>query len=296
MSTYKNDILKETGLILLGSTIFSLGTIWFIAPMNMVTGGVSGLAIIIRYLSQNLIGRAIPLYVTTVILNIPLFLVSIKQRGFKFAKKSLLAVTWISFSLWFLEYVPNIFPVGDDLLLSAVFGGAATGAGVGLVLRTSATTGGSDMLASIIKYHKHQYPISNLILIIDGLIIISGLFVFGARLTMYALIAIVISYFVMNNIVAGIHFAKAAFIISAKSDVISTTIMEQMNRGITGIPARGMYTRQKGEMLLVVVAPKEIGTLRRLVQAIDPDAFLIISDVKEVLGKGFTEVYDSLTI
>ena len=100
----------------------------------------------------------------------------------------------------------------------------------------------------------------------------------------------------MNNILEGMHFAKAALIISNKNEQISEAIFRQLEWGNTGIPYRGMYTKQQGEMLLVVVAPKEISVLRRIVQAIDQDAFLIISDVKEVLGEGFTEVYDSLTI
>jgi len=287
---------REILLILGGTTIMAFGLTWFLSPAGMVIGGVSGLGIIIRQLSGEAFGYSIPLWVTNLVLNIPLFALSIRQRGLKFAQKSLLAVAWLSVALWISESIPNRFYQGEDLLLAAVFGGLSFGVGIGMALMASSTTGGTDMLASIIKYRKPHFPMAKLMLVIDGIIILGGLFVFGPRNTMYALISVVINSYVMNMILEGMHFAKAAFIMSSKNEQISQAILLEMKRGNTGLKARGMYTKQEGEMLFVVVSPKEIVQLRRIVQEIDPKAFMTISDIKEVLGEGFMEEYDALTL
>lgn len=296
MNKSKKITWRETLLILGGTTIMAFGLAWFLSPAGMVIGGVSGLGIIIRQLSGEAFGREIPLWVTNLVLNIPLFALSIRQRGVKFAQKSLLAVVWLSVALWISDFIPNLFYQGEDLLLAAVFGGLSFGVGIGMALRASSTTGGTDMLASIIKYQKPHFPMAKLMLAIDGTIILCGLFVFGPRNTMYALISVVINTYVMNMILEGMHFAKAAFIMSSKNEQISQAILLEMKRGNTGLKARGMYTKQEGEMLFVVVSPKEIVQLRRIVREIDPKAFMTISDIKEVLGEGFMEEYDALTL
>jgi uncharacterized membrane-anchored protein YitT (DUF2179 family) len=296
MNRSKKITWREVLLILGGTTIMAFGLTWFLSPAGMVIGGVSGLGIIIRQLTGETFGRGIPLWVTNLVLNIPLFVLSIRQRGLKFAQKSLLAVVWLSVALWISESIPNIFYQGEDLLLAAVFGGVSFGVGIGMALKASSTTGGTDMLASIIKYQKPHFPMAKLMLAIDGTIILGGLFVFGPRNTMYAMISVVINSYVMNTILEGMHFAKAAFIMSSKNEQISQAILLEMKRGNTGLKARGMYTKQEGEMLFVVVSPKEIVQLRRIVREIDPQAFMTISDIKEVLGEGFMEEYDALTL
>lgn len=285
---------KDVLQILLGVTILALGVTWFISPLGLVTGGLTGLAVVIQKISQEVFGYGVPLYITNIVLNIPLFIIIIKQRGIAFAKRSLLAVVWLSFALWYCEKIPDFFAVGDDLLLGAIFGGAFMGSGIGMVLRTSATTGGSDTLASIIKYKVPSFPIANLIRIIDGSIILSGFFVFGAHKGMYAIIAMVISSYMVNVWLSGMHFAKAAFIISKRNQKISDEIMRKLGRGVTGIQARGMYTNEMKEMLFIIVQPNEIAKLRQIVKNIDDKAFLSVADVKEVLGEGFNQDYDSL--
>ncbi len=287
---------KELFSILSGATIIAFGVTWFAAPHGLVTGGVTGIAIVVRWLTSHALGYGVPLWVTNLVLNIPLFLVSIHQRGFSFAQKSLYAVVWLSAALWFTEMVPNIFTFGDDLLLASVFCGVLNGTGVGLALKVSATTGGTDMLASAIKYKWNHLSISRLIMMIDGVIIVSGFFIFGAGKAMYAVISVVISSQVTNSILEGMYFAKAAFILSEKSAQISTGIFATLMRGNTGISARGMYTGKETQMLLVVVSRKELSVLRRIVKDIDPAAFIIIADVKEVFGEGFSETYDALTL
>ena len=290
----QSKLIQEYALIILGTILVSFGVNWFLAPNGIVTGGISGIGIILQQISGLLFSFTIPLWLTTIVLNIPLFLISIKQRGFNFAKKSAVAVMSLSIALAIVEHIPNPFFVGDDLLVSCIFGGALCGLGIGFVLRSSASTGGTDMLASIIRYRHPGFPIAKLMLGIDGLILLTGLFVFGADKAMYAIIAVFVSTRIVNNVLAGLHYAKAVFIISNQSEAIAQAIMDKIVRGVTGLSAKGMYTKDNREMLFVVVSQKQITALRTLIQEIDPSAFVTIADVREVLGQGFIEDYNSV--
>lgn len=285
---------EEFLMILLGTTVLALGINWFTSPLGLVTGGLSGFAIVVKFLSEKVLGYEIPLWITNLALNIPLFLVSIKQRGIEFAKKSLWGVLFLTLALWYTEFIPNLLDVQGDLLLGGIFGGAILGLGVGVVLKVGGTTGGTDMLATIIKFRHNRFPIAKLILVLDGLIILSGMLVFGSTKAMYAIIAVFISSKVINWVLEGTHHAKAAFILSNHSEEISEAIMTKLPRGVTGIKAQGMYTKQAKDMLYVVVSRKEITKLRDMVKAIDHEAFITIADVREVLGEGFIEDYETL--
>lgn len=285
---------REFIQIILGMTLLALGLTWFLSPLGLVAGGVSGLSVAIKEATARAFGVGVPLYVTNLVLNIPLFLIVIKQRGFRFAQRSLYAVLWISVALWYCELIPPVIQIGDDLLLGAIFGGALMGTGIGMVLRISASTGGTDMLASIIKFRFPSFPIVNLIRVIDGLIILSGFYVFGPHKGLYAILALVTSSYMIGLLLSGMHFAKAAYIISGRHEDISREIIRRLGRGNTGIKATGMYTGQEQHMLFVVVYPKQVGKLRAIVKEIDPDAFLTITNATEVLGEGFGRDYDSL--
>ncbi|PHV70068.1 hypothetical protein CS063_12240 [Sporanaerobium hydrogeniformans] len=287
---------KEFIYILVGTTLLALGINWFTAPMGLVTGGISGVSIVVQEVSTQTIGYGIPLWMTNLILNIPLFVISIKQRGFDFARKSLWAVILLSVALWYTEFIPRIFDTRNDLLLTGVFGGALLGLGIGTVLKSGATTGGTDMLASIIKFKRPTFPIAKLMLGIDAIIILSGFFIFGSTKAMYAIISVFITSKVISSVLEGMNYAKAAFIISDKSEELAKMIMEKIPRGSTGLKAKGMYSREDKEMLFVVVSQKEITRLRDLIREIDPHAFVTIADVREVLGEGFIQDYNSLAL
>lgn len=285
---------KEFLMILLGTTILALGINWFTSPLGLVTGGLSGVTIIVKEVSLKTLGFEIPLWITNLVLNIPLFIISIKQRGFEFAKKSLWAVGLLTAALWYTEFIPNILQVNNDLLLGGVFGGAILGLGIGTVLKAGATTGGTDMLATIIKFKHARFPIAKLMLGIDGVIILAGMVIFGSTKAMYAIIAVFITSKVITTVLEGMNYAKAVFIMSDKNAEISEAIMNRIPRGVTGIKAKGMYTKQDKEMLFVVVSQKEITKLRDLVREIDKSAFVTIAEVREVLGQGFIEEYNTL--
>ncbi|MGL6174435.1 MAG: YitT family protein [Cellulosilyticaceae bacterium] len=287
---------KELGLIIAGCLIVSLTINWFLAPAGLVTGGISGLAIIIEAVSKSILGFAIPISVTTLVLNVPLFIVAIKQKGFAFVKKSFYSVGITTILIELTSYLPNIFAVEDDLLVTALIGGVGFGVGIGLVLRSGATTGGTDMLATIIRTKFPKFPIAKLVMMIDAMIVTMGLFIFGANKAVYAIIAIYITSRVLANVLEGMHYAKAAFIMSSKSEEISRQIMEQIPRGSTGLKARGMYSKEDKEMLFTVVSQKEITQLRDIISQIDPKAFVAIADVREVLGQGFIEDFGTVSV
>ena len=285
---------KEFLMILLGVTILALGINWFTSPLGLVTGGLSGVTIIVKEVSEKAFGYGIPLWITNLVLNIPLFVISIKQRGFIFAKKSLWAVGLLTCALWYTQFIPNVLDVQGDLLLGGVFGGAIIGLGIGIVLRTGGTTGGTDTLATIIKFKHSRFPIAKVMLAIDAIIILSGMLIFGSMKAMYAIIAVFITTKVITWVLEGLNYAKAAFIMSERSEEIADAIMHKIPRGVTGIKAKGMYTKEDKDMLFVVVSQKEITRLREMVREIDANAFIAIADVREVLGQGFIEEYDSL--
>lgn len=288
----RNITSSEFIMIILGSVLLALGITWFLSPLGLVTGGVSGVAILVQEITSPLIENGVPIWFTNAVLNIPLFVISIRQRGFGFAKKSIYAVVALSVALWLTEMIPNPMDVGDDLLLAGLFGGVLVGAGVGLVLKAGGTTEGTDMLAAIFKFRRPNLPIENLMLAIDATIIMSGMFVFGPINVMYAIISVLVTTKLVSIVLEGGHSAKAVFIVSEKSNEIAELVMNDIGRGATGIKAKGMYLKKESEMLFVVLSQKELPELREIVLGIDAKAFVTIAEVREVLGQGFIENYD----
>lgn len=283
----KDNVFYEYLLIIIGTIFMAIALNIFLEPNNIVTGGVTGLAIIIAHLSNNIIGEEIPLWLTNIVLNIPLFLVTIKVFGVKFLKRTLFATIFLSVSLYFTSWFSKI---EVDNTLASVFGGVLCGIGLGLIFRSSATTGGTDLAASIIhKYIKH-YSISKIMFFIDVIIIAAGFFVFGSIATMYAIISVFIISKVIDAILEGLSFAKAAFIISEKYDEIAKEIMYKLDRGATSIYGKGMYTKKELNIILCVVSQKEIVTLKEITSNVDPNAFVIVADVREALGEGFRDI------
>ncbi len=278
---------KEFALMFVGTLIVALTINGITAPAGIVTGGVSGLGIIIEAVSPSIIGFAIPISLTTFIINIPLFIWGIVDKGFEFVKKSLYTVVTLTILLELTSLLPNFFSLYDDLFVSSLTIGVGMGLGIGLILKSGATSGGSDMLACIVAPKLPQFPIATLVMMIDAIIVLIGIFVFGAIKAVYAALAIYVTSRVLSIVLEGINYAKATFIISPHNEQIAKEIMEKLPRGTTGIQARGMYSGQKQEMLFTVVSQKQVPKLREIVYTIDPKAFVTFTDVREVLGLGF---------
>ena len=249
-------------------------------PVNLVTGGVSGVAIIMKELAR------VPLWVTNTVLNIPLFLAAWKIKGWGFIKRTAVATVALSVSLY---VIPEAHILTDDIFLAALFGGIISGIGTGLVFMFSATTGGTDMLAALIQRKLRQYSIAQIMQVLDGMVVLAGAAVFGVQYALYALIAIFCVSKISDGILDGMKFSKQAFIISDHYQEIANAIMIRMERGVTSLDGNGMYSGKERKILFCVVAPKEIVKIREIVREFDPGAFVIVSDVREVFGEGFIE-------
>ncbi len=283
----KKDICKSYLRVLLGTAIMAFAIKCIYDPVGLVTGGVSGLAIIVKNMGMALTGQEIPLWLTTTVLNIPLFLAAIYIQGMKPVFKTLFATASLSV---FLAFIPSWTVVENDLFLGAVFGGVLSGAGFGLVLGGQATTGGTDLLAALIRRRMKHFSVAQLLQVLDGLIVLGGAAVFGLNYAMYAMIAVFFVSKVSDMIIEGWKFSKQALIITDRTQEIAERLMKELDRGVTSLYARGMYSQQEREVLFCVVSKKEIVRLKELVGEMDPKAFVIVSDVREVLGEGFIEL------
>lgn len=279
-------ILRKYMAIAVGSILMALSVNLIYEPMGLVTGGVSGLAIVIKYLTTALIKGGFPIWLFTVICNVPLFLLSMKMKGIKFLFSSLFGT--VSFILA-LMVVPVYDLQLNDYLLSSILGGAIGGVGIGLVFSVQASTGGTDLLATLIHFRNRHITVPQILTAIDASIILVGALVFGLGNALYATIAVFITAKISDGILEGLKFAKMAYIISDEYTRIADAIMHKMDRGVTGINATGMYSNRDKKMLFCVVSKKEIVTIIEIAQKIDPKSFVIVSDVREVMGEGFIE-------
>ena len=282
----RKPLWLEYLMIIVGTGLMSLAINSVFDASGMVTGGFSGIAIIIKAWTKGLVNGGIPLWVTNCVLNIPLFFIAWRVKGFSFIKKAILGE--ISLSVW-LAIQPVFHLAGDDLLLAALYGGVIQGGGIGLVLLGGGTTGGTDMMAAIIQKFLQHYSISQIMQIIDGAVVVVGMYVFGIHKALYAIIAVYLVTKVSDGLIEGLKFSKAVYIITEKPEEIAGMIMEDLDRGATGINVKGMYSGQDKLMLFVVVNKKEIVMLKEKVDEIDPQAFVIVTDAREVHGEGFIE-------
>ena len=277
-------------LIIVGTCLMAVAVISAFDKAGMVTGGFSGVAIIVKEWTESLVPSGIPLWITNMALNIPLFFLGMRIGGFQFVKKALVGELCLSFWLAVLPgCIPDFNLAGNDLLLAAVYGGVIQGVGIGLVFLGQGTTGGTDMMAALIQRKLKHYSIAQIMQFIDGLVVVVGMYVFGVYKALYAIIAVYLVTKVTDGMIEGLKFSKQAYIITSKPEEISTQIMRNLDRGVTGIRGKGMYSGQDKLMLFCVVNKKEIVTLKEKVDMIDPDAFVIVCDVREVHGEGFIE-------
>lgn len=268
----KNDLLVMVGL-LAAAAAYRM----YLIPNQVVNGGFTGVGQLLNHATGISIG------LVNIVLNVPLFVISMKSMGLRFGVRSLVAMVLLSL---LIDHLP-LPPATDDMLLASVYGGAISGIGFGLVLRGNATTGGTDMLASLLHRLIPLMKVSYAIFVFDGLVIIASAFVFESQAAMYGLISAFLCNVLIDLVLEGPNSAHSYFIISDKSEAIAERIMHEMNRGVTGLEAVGMYSQQRKQVLLCVVNRFESMRLRRIVFEADPHAFVIANKAKEVLGEGF---------
>lgn len=276
---------KDLLYILIGTLLMAAAINLVFDPRGMVTGGVTGFAIVVKYTSAHFFDGGIPVWLTNILCNVPLFLVALMRKGVRYILKTLFATVSLSVGL----YIIPIYQIFDDALLATLFGAVLSGVGIGLVFASMATTGGTDLLCALIHDKKKYYSIPKLLAFVDGSIVVLGAVVFGLENAMYAIIVVYACAKISDGILEGLKFAKMAYIISDYADEIAAEVLEKLDRGVTGIDVKGMYSKSDKRMLYCVVSKKEIVELIDIVHKYDPRAFVIVNDVREVMGEGFIE-------
>lgn len=268
-------------LIIAGLLLATLGYRLYLIPNNVAPGGFTGIGQIVNHLAP-----AVGVGMVNLVLNVPLFLLSLRSMGLGFGLRSLAGSVGLSL---LLDYLPAP-AMTDDILLSAIFGGVLCGAGFGLVLRGHATTGGSDMLAALLHRRFPSLKVSVCLFTVDATVVVVSGFVFDASAAMYALISAFVMNVVMDQVLEGPGLARSHFIITTHGDEIAARIMRELDRGVTALDAKGMYSGEGRTMLLCVVSRMEAVRLRAIVFSVDPRAFVIAHNVHEALGEGFKEL------
>lgn len=250
----------------------------FFIQNGIAPGGVTGVATLIHAL------LGFPVGMTAIVLNIPLFMIGFRQMGRSFAVKSLAVTVAISLTI---DLLPGN-AITHDPMLAAIFGGIMMGAGIGLVIRCGATTGGTDMAAALLHRHVPIISVGSVLLFIDFLVIAASGFVFDPQSAMYALISVFLATQVMDRTIEGLGSAKAFFVFSRKTQEIASEVLTSLQRGATLLHAKGAYSQRESEVLLCVIIRTQIPQFKAIVNTIDPDAFLMVTDVREAMGEGFT--------
>jgi uncharacterized membrane-anchored protein YitT (DUF2179 family) len=280
MSRYRHVAASYAGIIT-GALLVALGLDWLLVPNRIVGGGASGLATIFYHLT------GAPVGLSMMIINIPLFLLSIKIIGLRFGLKSVLGI--LSTSLFVDLLAPILTPITHEPVLASVYGGLIVGLGVGLTIRFGGSTGGTDM-ASQLLHRLTGLRVGRGLLLVDGLIIILAGIVFNPELALWSLLSVLITSKAIDLLLEGRSVAKVAFIISQQPQAIAAAILRDMDRGVTALAGRGMYSGQEKQVLFVIVGRHEIELLRSIVYSMDKRAFVVISDAHDVLGEGFQPV------
>lgn len=287
--------LLDYFMIFVGSIITAASINIFLVPYKIAPGGASGIATVLYYISNGKFSVGIIMLA----LNIPLFILGMRFIGRKFVIKTILGTLLLSVVIDITEPFTRTFTkrfgemsegmiYSQDILLYSLFGGFLMGLGLGLVFKSGATTGGTDLAAKIVNHFFPVFTMGEILLIVDTSIIILAAIVFKSfQLGLYAIVTLFISSKVIDALLEGVNYAKAVFVISDHSENISARILYDLDRGVTALDGTGMYTGSNKKVLLCVVNRGQIPVLKNIVKSVDQNAFIILADVREVLGEGF---------
>ena len=269
--------------IIIGSIIFAAGIQWLFAPVSMVSGGATGVAMIANLLT------GIPTGLLIILINIPIFIISFKRYGMKFILLSLIGTLVSSIAIdimavWTVE-------ITRDPFLATIFGGLVTGVGLGIVYSTGATTGGMDIVAKLLREKRPYMNYGTFVLILDAIVVAVYAVIFRRiENAMYTVLAVFIYTQIIDLILYGSSQSKLCHIISAQSSEIKGKIVETLNRGVTIIEGRGAYSGEEKQILLCVVKRQQIVEIKNIVKSIDTYAFVIVSNTRDVFGEGFGDI------
>lgn len=281
MITKKLQIVKEIFILFLGSFIFAFGINYFAISNKLSEGGFTGISLLLYYTLGISPGLVIFL------LNLPLFFIGYKIFGKRSFLYTLIGTSSVSIALTLTHGWGK--PIAGDPLLAALYTGCFVGIGLGLIFRVGGTTGGSDILARLGQKYL-DWSVGRTIFLFDVLVIGISTFYIGREKAMYTVVAVFVGARVLDFVVEGIDSAKAVTIISHQTPLLCQEIQQKMGRGITLLSGFGGFTGQEKQVLYTVINRTELLRLKQLVHSIDPMAFVVIHDVRDVHGEGFTYV------
>lgn len=271
--------IKDFLQIIIGCLLAAFGTAYFLLPNKLSSGGFAGIATILYYFFDISMGK------TIIVLNIPLFIISYFREGKRFIVKSIIATFLYSVLIDFFSIASTAI---DDSFLASVYGGVLIGVGLALVFRAEASTGGTDLIVNIIKTYTNKLKTSNLLGIMDGAIVLLNLLFFREiEIGLYSVIAIWLIGKMIDIVFEGINFSKMIYIVSEKYDEIGKIINDKLDVGATGLYGKGVYTDKERTIIMCVTKRKNVMTIKNLATKIDSNAFIIITDAREVYGLGF---------
>ena len=277
------SVLQSYAVMTLGATVYALAFAWCYDPNHIGFGGLTGLAQMAHHFIP-----ALPVGAVVIVLNIPLFILGWKLLGWRVLVGSLYAMTCSSVMIDVLSGLFDFQPM--EPMLAAFFGGALLGTGLGLVFSRGATTGGTDLMARLLKLRFGWLPVGKLLMYLDLVVILAvGAAFRSVESALYGLVGLFISTVIIDKILYGLDTAKVAYIISAQPEAITQGITRELERGVTLLEGRGAWSGQEKQVLLCAFKQRQIVELKALVKAIDPAAFLIVTDAHEVLGDGFRD-------
>ncbi|WP_299094157.1 YitT family protein [uncultured Metabacillus sp.] len=274
--------LKNILFILIGSAIFAFGLVHFNMQNNLAEGGFTGITLMLFFLFN------FDPSISNLLLNIPLFLIGWRVLGRTSFFYTMIGTIGLSFFLWIFQRYQIDMPLNDDLTLAALFAGVFLGIGLGTIFRYGGTTGGVDIIARL-AHRSFGWSMGKTMFLFDLCVITLSLITYlSYKEAMYTLVAVFVGARVIDFMQEGAYAAKGATIISSHSEEISKRIMEEMERGVTILKGQGSFSKQDRDVLYCVVGKNEIVRLKSVITAVDPHAFVAVSDVHDVLGEGFT--------
>ena len=272
---------KNVLLILLGCVITGLAYALFLIPHHFVPGGVSGIAIILNYFA------ALPVGALIIVLNVPVFLLGLKTMGKKYVLNSLAGMVVSSVFIDLFNRVLKLPSATDNPVLASIYGGVMLGIGLGIVFRGRASTGGSDIIGMILSKYTGM-SLGYGIMVTDFVIIsASGFALHSLEAPLYGYLVLFLSTKVIDMVLEGWNYSKLVIITSTRTDEIADYILRGLDRSGTALRSRSLYLNREGELILTVIHRKQLADLRNFIKKTDPEAFVIINDTYDVLGKGF---------
>ncbi len=276
----RREIVTAYIQIVIGCVIGGAAYPLFLTPNLIAPGGLTGVSTILFHFFS------LPVGITSLVMNIPLFLIGFRSVGPIFVLRSLLATFLFSLTIDLIR----LQPMTDDPLLASLYGGILLGIGLGLILRGGATTGGTDMVARMVHRRFSSITVGMFLFALDCVVVIAAGLSMGSKEALYALICIAVSSKVIDVVMVGFTANKACFIMSAAWETINDRILHEMNRGVTHLRARGGWSREERPVILCVVSRNELPRLKEIVREEDAHAFMFVSEAFEALGEGFAKL------